>query len=472
MKRAFPFVLMLFVVGGCHQNPHLTSRSPEAIAFYDTGLKQYEQFSYSEARASFESALTKDSTFAMAWLRLGLVHNSVRDEARANSCVDRAMALAPNASEREQLFIRMWYYRLRFNTAAAAATADSLASLYPDEKEVYLFRGNIYELSKNFDAAIKCYQRAVQVDTGYALAVMSLGYAYSTTGDQEKAIAQMQRYIQLAPKDADPRASYADILMRAGRFDEALGQYRESLALKPDYWYSIQQIGSIDAMKGMLNEAEQQYHKSFSLLPSNRQLEATETALQGKFALLRGKTDEAAGYFQKSLQIDTLNLDAAVGYVLALARSRRIVEAEEVLQRIHAELGRRDLLTSPYMAGYYLACSIVNMHNGDLVNALVMCDSGFAYSTTQGRAAIYRQMAETNLRQKAFDDGLSACEEGLALTPNSPDILLTLVRIYAADSDHRMTREIGGRLLEFWKNADADYAPRNEVARLLSHQVS
>jgi tetratricopeptide (TPR) repeat protein len=327
-------------------------------------------------------------------------------------------------------------------------------------------------MTKNFDAAIKCYQHAVAVDTGYALAVMSLGYAYSTTGDQDKAIVQMQRYIQIAPKDADPRASYADILMRAGRFDEALAQYRESLALKPDYWYSIREIGSIDAMKGMLKEAEEQYKKSFALLPSNRQQEATQTALQGKFALLRGKPEEAARYYLKALQMDTLNLDAAVGYVHALARTGRIVEAEEVLQRIHTELGRRDLLSSPGMAGYYLACSIVNMHNGDLVNALVMCDSGFAYSTTQARAMIYRQMAEINLRQKAYDDGLSACEEGLALTPNSPDILLTLVRIYAANGDHRMTGEIGGRLLEFWKNADPDYAPRNEVARLLSHQVS
>ncbi len=80
---------------------------------------------------------------------------------------------------------------------------------------------------------------------------------------------------------------------------------------------------------------------------------------------------------------------------------------------------------------------------------------------------IFRQMAEINLRQKAFDDGLTACEEGLGIRPNNPDILLTLVRIYAADGDHRMAGEIGGRLLDFWKNADPDFEPRHEVLRLL-----
>ncbi|HTY01054.1 MAG TPA: tetratricopeptide repeat protein [Bacteroidota bacterium] len=472
MKRAFPFLLLLLIAGGCQHDRRLSTQSQPALEAYRAGLTQSEQFDYTGAKSSFERAVAGDSLFAMAWLRLGLVHLQIEDLSRATECVDRAMALSADASKREQLFIRMWYYRLHFNAGAAAATADSLAMLYPDEKEVYLFRGNLYEQAKNFDAAIRCYQKAVQADTGYALAVMTLGYAYSNIGDRDKAIAQMQRYIQLAPKEPDPRASYADILVRAGRFDEALEQYRQSLLIKPDYWYSVREIGNIDAIKGMLREAETQYHTSFGMLPRNRQLEATESSVEGRLALLRGKPEEAAARFRDALAVDTLNVDAAFGYVHALARSGRVAEAGDVLRRIQSELGRRGLLTSPSMAGYYLSASVVRMYGGDLTGALVMCDSGFAYSTTQARAAIYRQMAEVNLRQHAFDDGLSACEEALALSPNSPDILLTLVRLYAASGDHRLAGEIGRRLLDFWKNADPDFAPRNEVLKLLSQKIS
>ncbi len=471
MKRAFSFLILL-IAAGCQQDHHLSTRSQQALDAYHTGQTQNDQFAYTEAKTSFEHAIAADSLFAMAWLRLGLVHLEIRDMSRATECVDRAMALAPEATHREQLFIRMWYYRLHFNAAAAARTADSLAAQYPDEREVYLFRGNLYEQAKNFDAAIKCYQQAVQADTGYALAVMTLGYAYSTIGDQEKAIAQMQRYIQLAPHDPDPRASYADVLVRAGRFDDALAQYRESLRLKPNYWYSVREIGNIDAIKGKLHDAERQYHQSFGMLPYNRQLEATEASTEGRFELLRGNPAGAAALFRNSLEMDTLNIEGAFGYIQALARSGRNDEAAEVVHRIYAELERRGLLSSPAMAGYYLATSIVKMYSGDLTGGLVMCDSGFAYSTTQARAAIYRQMAEINLRQKRYDDGLSACEEGLALSPNSPDILLTLVRIYAASGDRRLAGEIGRRLLDFWKDADPDFAPRNEVVKLLHHQVS
>ncbi len=471
MKRAFS-LLFILIAAGCQQEHHLSTRSPLALDAYRAGQTQFDQFAYTEAKSSFEHAVAADSSFAMAWLRLGLVHLAIRDLARATECVDTAMALAPDATQREQLFIRMWYYRLHFNATAAAATADSLAKQYPDEKEVYLFRGNLYEQAKNFDAAIRCYQQAVQADTGYAVAVMTLGYAYSTIGDQDKAIAQMQRYIQLAPHDPDPRASYADILVRAGRFDEALAQYRESLRLKPDYWYSVREIGNIFAIKGMLRDAEDQYHKSFAMLPYNRQLEATEGSTEGRFELLRGNPAGAVELYRKALDMDTLNIDAAFGYVMALAKSKRIAEAGEVLRRIFLEFERRGILTSPAMAMYYLASSFVKMSDGRLTDALVMCDSGFAYSTTQSRAAIYRQMAEINLRQKRYDDGLSACEEGLSLSPNSPDILLTLVRIYSANGDRRLAHEIGNRLLDFWKGADQDFNPRIEVRKLLKQQTS
>ncbi|MGA9120086.1 MAG: tetratricopeptide repeat protein [Bacteroidota bacterium] len=472
MKPAPIILLALTLIAGCRKEHQLSSDSPQAIEAYKRGVTQYEQFNFSEAKTSFESAITSDSLFAMAWLRLAVVQLSIRDEPQADSCVQRAMDLASRASQREQLFIRMWYYRMHYNARAAASTADSLIAFYPDEKEAYLFRGNLYEQAKNFDAAIRSYQRAVQADTGYALAVMTLGYAYSNIGDLDKSIFEMQRYIQLAPKEPDPLASYADILMRAGRYDEALEQYRKSLVIKPDYWYSIREIGNIYAIKGRLKEAEEQFHQSFRYLPHNRQLEATEASVEGRLALLRGNPGDAATLFEKSLSIDTMNIDAAYGLVQALARSNQIQEAQRVLERIRFEFERRELLSSPAMAGFFLASSIVKMHAGDLVQALVLCDSGFAYSTTQARAAIYRQMAEVNLRQRAFDDGLSACEEALASSPNSPDILLTLERIYAANGDRRMGAEIGGRLLEFWKNADPDFAPRKEVLRLVKHQPS
>jgi tetratricopeptide (TPR) repeat protein len=460
-------LFLLMLVSGCNRVPKLTTQSPEALRAYQEGLGQYEKFYYREAKASFEEALRKDSTFAMAWTRMAQVNWAGRDEEGARQDIDRAMRLAVNASEREQMFIRAWNQVLSYNTNGALATADSLVTRYPDEKEAYLLRGNLYENHKNLEAAIQSYQQAISVDTAYAQAVMSLGYVYSTSGEPEKAAVQMQKYIRLAPDAADPRASYADILVRVGRYDEALAQYRKSLELKPDYWYAIREIGNIYAMMGRLREAEEQFHASLKLVPQNRQLEATHAQQDGLLNIYRGKYEDAVGLFNKALTIDSNNLEAAAGSVYALAKLKKFKEANEVLARIKEEFRRRDLGESPYMLGYHLMQSRLLTEHGDLAQALTECDSALGFSTVISRPSVYRQIAEINRREKAFEPALDACEQALDVNPNSPEALLTLVRIYHDQGDRRMTKEIGGRLMTFWSLADPDYQNRIELMKLL-----
>jgi tetratricopeptide (TPR) repeat protein len=72
------------------------------------------------------------------------------------------------------------------------------------------------------------------------------------------------------------------------------------------------------------------------------------------------------------------------------------------------------------------------------------------------------------LRESDFEDALDACEEALRVNPNNPDALLTLVKVYAAQGDRGMARAIGARLLDFWKDADAEFESLREVRTLLN----
>ena len=74
---------LLLWVSDCNRAPKLTTQSPEALRAYQEGLAQYEKFYYREAKASFEEALRKDSTFAMAWGRMARLDLANSDEAQA-----------------------------------------------------------------------------------------------------------------------------------------------------------------------------------------------------------------------------------------------------------------------------------------------------------------------------------------------------------------------------------------------------
>lgn len=454
------------LLSSCGRDDELTTTSPAALAHYRTGLDHFEKFHYTEAIAEFEKAIEGDSSFAMAWARLALVYGQSGHEAQAQAKIARAMAHAPVASLREQLYIRMWDHRLNYRSTAAALVADSLRARFPNEPEAYTFRGQLYEMNKNLDSAILMYQQAVSVDSTYPPAVMLLGYAYSSADLQDQALRQMERYIRLAPHAADPRASYADLLLRVGRYSEALEQYRTSLELKPDYWYSINRIGSIYLVLGKLNDAKEQFEKGTRLLPGEERLEASLRLIEAGIEMQRGRYEAALSQYLSVSDEDSTMWDASYGVVNALISLKRYGQAEERMARIRKELARRELTGSTAMLGLYLAQAKLMMESGNAVAAHAACDSALEFTTPLTRAAVMRMQAEVFLRERRFDEAFEACEGALHPNPNSPQALLTLTRIYHAKGDRRMTREVGGRLLEMWKNADADFQDLIEVQRL------
>ena len=313
------------MAGGCATQPKWSTSSPDALRAYEEGVTQWERFYYAEAAASFRKAIAADTMFAVAWGRLALLHLNTMDEVSARRESAHALALSSRTTEREELLVRLWYYRIIYDNAHAAAVAESLIALYPREPEAFLLRGQLYEQEKNLEAAVGMYERSVAADTGFALGVMSLGYAYSNLAEQDKAVSYMQRYIRMAPDAADPRASYADILLRAGRYDDALEQYRASLSLKPDYWYSVRQIGGVYALLGRLREAGREFDRSLEMIPSGPSTNALRLNLEGYLDVQRGAYEETVRKSEESIAIDSSVLGSAFNLTLALAKLKLIV---------------------------------------------------------------------------------------------------------------------------------------------------
>ena len=456
------------MVGGCATPPQWSTASPDALRAYEEGVTHWERFYYAEAATSFKKAIAADTMFAVAWGRLALVHLNSADEVSARRESAHALALSSRTTEREQLLIRLWYYRIMYDNTHAAAAADSLIALYPKEPEAFLLRGQLYEQEKNLEASVRMYERSVAADTGFALGVMSLGYAYSNLGEQDKAVSYMQRYIRMAPDAADPRASYADILVRAGRYDDALEQYRASLSLKPDYWYSVRQIGGVYAVLGRLREAGREFERSLDMIPSGPSTNALRLRLEGYLDVQRGAYEEAVRKCKESIAIDSSVLGSAYNLTFALAKLKRFPEAEEYIRQSLAELQQKHLSDSPTMQGYHLMRARELTENRRFDEAEQACRSALEYSSPQMRGAVYGQLARTYFASGQYESALDAVEGALGVNPNAPDALMVLAKVYNEQGDRRMVIEVGQRLTELWKNADPDFLPLVELCRLLS----
>ncbi len=460
-------MLALFAFS-CKEETKITTSSPQALNAYNEGVSFLDRFYFSEAKASLETAVQLDSNFSLAAARLALVHWRSANEPDAKKEIDRAAAKSLHATKYEQMFIRLLHHMIYYRNAEAASVADSLLSLYPHMAEPYVLRGGLYELSKNYDAALSVYKKAIDIDTLYAPAAMSLGYVYSARGDEENAISAMERYIRLVPDAADPRASFADILFRAGRYDEALHQYRKSLELKPDYWYAINRIGDVYVVLGRLNEAEKQYEEGLSKMLSNDQTRANYLAAKAELDMKRGNFQNALRLYDQALTLDSLGGRAAYGRVLALIKLNMLGGAGKMTILIRQELERRNLTESGAMLELHVLRARIFAAENKFDEARAACDSAMQYGSTFNRSLVNLELAKIYLKQKKFDEAISALEEVLRFNSNAPAALLLLTKVYDAMGDKELTIEIGNRLLELWKSADKDFQDYIELKKILS----
>ena len=126
----------------------VTTKSPEAQAFFNQGLALLHSFWFYESDRSFERAAQLDPDCAMA--QWGIAMAAV-NEARRDAAIKRAKELAPKVSERERLYIEAVEARykgerttIQNNGFLGASSAyqnamRKIAAFYPDDLEAKLF---------------------------------------------------------------------------------------------------------------------------------------------------------------------------------------------------------------------------------------------------------------------------------------------------------------------------------------------
>jgi tetratricopeptide (TPR) repeat protein len=89
--------------------------------------------------------------------------------------------------------------------------------------------------------ALSEYARAIEIDPDFSPAYNMIGYTQVQLGNHEAAAVAFREYIRLIPDDPNPYDSYAEMLMKMGRFDESMDMYRE--AISKDSSFSASYLG-------------------------------------------------------------------------------------------------------------------------------------------------------------------------------------------------------------------------------------
>jgi len=147
--------------------------------------------------------------------------------------------------------------------------------LWPETLRSDLTLARLYARYHRATKAIQHYKKALNaVPDRLAVEIcLELGTLLKEQGNWEETVEVYRRAIRLRPKRARYRILLAEALLVTGKPEEALGEYKKALALKPSYyeekaWFHVN-LGDIYYQLGQSNEAVDAYEKALNLNPEH-----------------------------------------------------------------------------------------------------------------------------------------------------------------------------------------------------------
>jgi serine/threonine protein kinase/tetratricopeptide (TPR) repeat protein len=247
----------------------VTTTSIEAYKYFLKGKEDLGKLYFEDARQSLEKAIILDPEFASAYLALGKAYRQLLLVEAGNEALEKAKTYSEKATKKERLFIEAAYARfIERDQEKRLRILEQMAKEYPKEKGVHFQLAEYYKSEQSYDKAIQEYNRAIELDPNYGLAMNQAAYQYMRLEDYEKAIEYFKRYASVSPGDANPLDSIGLCYFSLGRLDEAAAKFEEALEVKPDWMPSYLAVSYIYALKENYSAAMEWIDRLVAIAPS------------------------------------------------------------------------------------------------------------------------------------------------------------------------------------------------------------
>lgn len=209
----------------------LSSSSSAAKAEFWLGVDEWQNFSYTDAQRHFDRATSLDPTLGLARVFTAEAAALLGQPSRSAD-MEHGVADATHASTAEGLLALAWREKAAGNEQAAAAILRAVMDLLPNEPHVV--SEYVWSLTAtDAKAALEAARAQKTKFPTFGPLSLALSYQLLQAGDTSAALAEAERYTQLAPTQPGSFTFYGGLLQARGRYDEAEALYRRSLTLAP-----------------------------------------------------------------------------------------------------------------------------------------------------------------------------------------------------------------------------------------------
>jgi tetratricopeptide (TPR) repeat protein len=462
----------------------VTTGSLEALRKYSQAIQVQQAGDNPAAIAMLEDAVAQDTSFAMAWRKLGtMLINQGERPARAEEAITRAFTLRERLTFRERKLTENSYYSdVRGAEDSAVAALQSLLAEYPNDSWAWNNLGVMQETAGNDADAERSYSKAAALEPENVLAWGNIFTLRIAAGRFDSAAATLQLMKTRFP--AGPAMDMRDALLELGRRDFAAAETRLATLTTRHRanasWHDafLNNLTGALAIRGKLAEADRMQR---ALVEERTRRGDVTNALEVE--LLRVIP---IALYREDPRAAKLALDA----VLRSHPLERMQPQERpLLTGIYAatSVGDRDLANRlldeftrhrgniPGRAwGFLLQLArgeVLSMRKESLLDGLAAFRKAAAVcaycaETPMGLAFERAGMADSALAryQHWADVGENIWEAGV-YNHWAPIAYLRLGELYEAKGEKAKAVDYYGRFTELWREADPELQPRVKEAR-------
>lgn len=246
------------------QDVPITTASDEARRLFLEGRERFDNIEFAAAAGIFDKALEKDPDFAIAHL--------YRAQSGGGATVTRkhllrAVELADKASPGERTLILAVKANSDGDRATYKKHLDELVKSFPNDARVLSMVGFFHQGDGDLKTAIEWHEKATEAHPTYGPAYNALGYAHKVLGNYAEAEAAFKKYMEVAPNSPNPADSYAELLLKMGRFDESIRHYRMAYEKDPAFTGALGGIGFNHIHRGEFAKARESFEEQHRRSP-------------------------------------------------------------------------------------------------------------------------------------------------------------------------------------------------------------
>jgi serine/threonine protein kinase/tetratricopeptide (TPR) repeat protein len=226
------------------------SSNLEAYRLYTEGLDAYRNVRHADALRLLEQALKLDPSFSAALFYLARITDGTTISEKYRQQFKDHWDRLP---ERLRLSFQSYEATRSGDFAKSAEILETLVARYPDERQAYVDLSQLYDRNDR-EKALAVLARGVKA-MPFSSLHNSYGYMLLRLGRYPEAIRAFEAYIQLSPKEPNAYQSLGEAYVMSGQPQQAIAAFTRSLEVDPAFTGSLRGRADAYSMMGRHEEA-------------------------------------------------------------------------------------------------------------------------------------------------------------------------------------------------------------------------